>query len=93
MDGRPNRFYPICPYLPELRFQIPSAHCEHRLILNIPILLTFQISKAVTEHKKLVETSGRLQRMVPDKDAFVDNLFKARQAAHEVNTKQIACYH
>ena len=52
-------------------------------------MLTYQISKAVTEHKKLVETSGRLQRMVPDKDAFVDNLFKARQAAHEVNTTQI----
>lgn len=48
-----------------------------------------QISKAVNEHKKLVETSGRLQRMVPDKDAFVENLFKARQAAHEVNTTQI----
>lgn len=47
----------------------------------------------MTEHKKLVETSGRLQRMVPDKDAFVENLSKARQAAHEVNTTQIECYH
>lgn len=52
-------------------------------------MLTYQINKAVNEHKKLVETSGRLQRMVPDKDAFVENLFKARQAAHEVNTTQI----
>lgn len=52
-------------------------------------MLTCQINKAVNEHKKLVETSGRLQRMVPDKDAFVENLFKARQAAHEVNTTQV----
>ena len=44
----------------------------------------WQINKAVSEHKKLVETSSRLQRMLPDKEAFVDNLTKARQAAHEV---------
>ena len=50
----------------------------------------WQINKAVSEHKKLVETCGRLQRMLPDKDAFVDNLTKARQAAHEVRTVQIA---
>ena len=61
--------------------------------MSLRILLICQISKAVAEHKKWVETSGRLQRMVPDKDAFMENLFKARQAAHEVNTSQIACYH
>ena len=44
----------------------------------------WQINKAITEHKKLVETSGRLQRMLPDKDAFVENLTNARQAAYEV---------
>ncbi|XP_078358114.1 eukaryotic translation initiation factor 3 subunit A-like isoform X2 [Oculina patagonica] len=42
-----------------------------------------RINKAVAEHTKLVETSGRLQRMLPDKDSFVENLTKARQAAHE----------
>ena len=77
----------------KLLYNIPSAYYGRCLILNIPILLICQINKAVTEHKKLVETSGRLQRMVPDKDAFVENLFKARQAAHEVNTSQIACCH
>lgn len=49
------------------------------------VRLEFQISVAVSEHKKLVETSGRLQRMVPDKENFVDSLLKARQASHEVN--------
>ncbi|XP_073238688.1 eukaryotic translation initiation factor 3 subunit A-like isoform X4 [Porites lutea] len=47
-----------------------------------------RINKTVTEHKKLVETSGRLQRMVPDKDAFLENLNKARQAAHEEKMKE-----
>lgn len=53
------------------------------------ILFTYQISKAVAEHKKLVETSGRLQRMLPDKDDFVESLTKARQVAHEVNKDDI----
>ena len=87
MDGRPNRRNKAA----FLNF-LGAVH-GRCLMLNIPILLTWQISKAVSEHKKLVETSGRLQRMVPDKDAFVDNLFKARQAAHEVNTIQTACYY
>lgn len=51
-----------------------------------------QINKTVTEHKKLVETSGRLQRMVPDKDAFLENLHKARQAAHEVRNTSYTMY-
>ena len=52
----------------------------------------WQINKTVTEHKKLVETSGRLQRMVPDKDAFLENLNKARQAAHEVRNTSCTMY-
>ena len=52
----------------------------------------WQINKTVTEHKKLVETSGRLQRMVPDKDAFLENLSKARQAAHEVRNTSCTMY-
>lgn len=51
----------------------------------------WQINKAVTEHKKLVETSGRLQRMVPDKGAFVENLTMARQAAYEVQIVASRC--
>ncbi|PFX11153.1 Eukaryotic translation initiation factor 3 subunit A, partial [Stylophora pistillata] len=47
-----------------------------------------RISKAVSEHKKLVETSGRLQRMVSDKETFVDSLLKARQASHEEKMKE-----
>ncbi|KAJ7328582.1 Eukaryotic translation initiation factor 3 subunit A [Desmophyllum pertusum] len=47
-----------------------------------------RINKAVSEHDKLMETSGRLQRMLPDKDDFVENLSKARQAAHEEKMKE-----
>lgn len=70
-----------------LRFQHLSTLFHFKFI----ILFTCQINKAVAEHKKLVETSGRLQRMLPDKDAFVDNLTKARQAAHEVTTTDVDC--
>ena len=31
-----------------------------------------------------METSGRLQRMLPDKYSFIENLTKTRKAAHEV---------
>ena len=57
------------------------------------VLLMWQINKAVSEHKKLVETSGRLQRMLTDKEVFVENLGKARQTAHEVrNVLQLNMY-
>lgn len=42
-----------------------------------------RINKAVAEHQTLVETSGRLQRMLPDKYSFIENLTKTRKAAHE----------
>lgn len=47
-----------------------------------------RINKAVAEHQTLVETSGRLQRMLPDKYSFIENLTKTRKAAHEEKMKE-----
>nr|A7SK48.2 RecName: Full=Eukaryotic translation initiation factor 3 subunit A; Short=eIF3a; AltName: Full=Eukaryotic translation initiation factor 3 subunit 10 [Nematostella vectensis] len=42
-----------------------------------------RVRKAIEEHEKLVETSARLQRMIPDKDAFINTLRESRTEEYQ----------